>query len=125
MVETPRAPIRTDRLRPLNVPCEVFVELMSEDGRERTKAAGSGRTRGSTAHGSGLRTQDSTTNIPSGVRLDGHLKPVIAIREMWEIEDEWWRDHIARRYFDVVLKGGKHLVLYQNRLTGKWYAQTP
>jgi len=50
---------------------------------------------------------------------------VEAVGEVWRVDDEWWRQPVSRRYFDVVLEGGKHVVLYQDLTTGQWWLQQP
>ena len=57
-------------------------------------------------------------------REDGEL-PVEEIRELWRIDDEWWRSPIIRCYADVVLSGGKRVILYQDLVTGDWWIQRP
>jgi len=47
------------------------------------------------------------------------------VLETWRIDDEWWREPIARRYADVVLAGGRHVVLFEDLQTGTWFAQLP
>jgi len=58
------------------------------------------------------------------VRDDAEL-PVEEIRELWRIDDEWWRSPIIRCYADVVLAGGKRVILYQDLVTGDWWMQRP
>ena len=50
---------------------------------------------------------------------------VEAVLETWRIDDEWWRRHITRRYHEVVLEGGKHVVLFEDRTSADWWIQTP
>jgi hypothetical protein len=50
---------------------------------------------------------------------------VEAVLEDWRIDDEWWRAPISRRYVEAVLQGGKHVVFYQDLLTGEWFVQMP
>lgn len=50
-------------------------------------------------------------------------KAVTAILEIWRVDDEWWRQPISRRYVEVVLQGGCHLVLYEDLITGDWFMQ--
>jgi hypothetical protein len=50
---------------------------------------------------------------------------VVEVIERWRIDDEWWREPIVRRYADVVLAGGKHVVLFEDLRTGNWFAQMP
>lgn len=54
-----------------------------------------------------------------------HGRAIETIGEIWRVEDEWWRQPISRRYFDVVLEGGKHVVLYQDLTTHQWWMQKP
>lgn len=49
---------------------------------------------------------------------------VESIGEVWLVDDEWWREPIRRRYVEVMLEGGKHVVLYETLPTGEWYVQT-
>ncbi len=90
MVAPPRAPLRADRLRALNVPQRVAVECDAED-------------RPSVVGGS----------------------PIEAVLESWRIDDEWWRQAITRCYHDVVLEGGRRLMLFEDVATGEWFAQMP
>jgi hypothetical protein len=90
MVAPARAPLRTDRLRALNVPQSIAVECDADD-------------RPATVGG--------TT--------------VEAVLESWRIDDEWWRQAIARCYHEVVLDGGKRVVLFEDIVTGEWFAQMP
>jgi len=50
---------------------------------------------------------------------------VEAILESWRIDDEWWRQTISRAYMEVMLEGGKRRVLFQDLITGQWFAQLP
>src|SRR5213593_3776363 len=87
---------RADRLQALNVPYRVEVELDA-----------GGLPIGMQDAGSGLR------------------RSVEAVGEVWRIDDEWWRQPIARRYYEVVLDGGKRVVLFEDLVTGEWWMQKP
>jgi hypothetical protein len=50
---------------------------------------------------------------------------VEAVLESWRIDDEWWRQSITRCYHEVVLDGGKRMVLFEDVATGEWFAQMP
>ncbi len=68
---------------------------------------------------SGDREQESETpSLPHTRRVDDVL-------EIWRIDDEWWRIPICRRYVEVVLEGGRHVVLFEDVDTGTWYEQKP
>ena len=95
MVASARTPLRTDRLRAVNEPRTVTVELNE----------------------SGLL----TVRRPDG-RTVGEVE---AILESWRIDDEWWRESISRSYLELLLDGGKRLVVFQDLMTGLWYMQKP
>ncbi len=99
MVATSRASLRVDRLRALNVPVKVTV---------RTDEQG----------------------LPTVVAEDGAVgeddgRAIEEILEIWRVDDEWWRQPIARRYVDVVLVGGGHVILFEDLITHEWFMQRP
>ena len=48
-----------------------------------------------------------------------------AVLETWRLDDEWWRVAIVRRYHDVMLEGGKHVMLFEDLTNGSWWMQKP
>jgi hypothetical protein len=105
MVAPARAPLRTDRLRTLNAPRLVTVEL---------NAAGApAKVWRSRDNGGGQGGQEETAEV------------VETVLEMWRIDDEWWRQLISRRYFAVIFEGGTRVVLFENLVTNEWFMQTP
>lgn len=95
MVAPARTPLRIDRLRAVNEPRTVTVELNE----------------------SGLL----TVRRPDG-RTVGEVE---AILESWRIDDEWWRQPISRAYLELLLEGGKRIVVFQDLTTGLWFMQQP
>ena len=57
-----------------------------------------------------VRAEDS----PREVLWHDRWLPVVAVREEWRLNDEWWSREIARRYFKVVLANGRQLVLFHD-----------
>lgn len=84
---------RSDRLRALNVPRAIAVEL-------------------------------DDTGLPARIR-DGERdwRSVEGIGDTWRLDDEWWRQPIARRYVEVILEQGGRMVLYEDLVTGEWFGQ--
>ncbi len=58
---------------------------------------------------------------PAVIRLDGKPRRVLAIREEWQIDDEWWRVPISRRYTALVLEDGRPVTVYVDLEDGRWY----
>ncbi|PYP07786.1 MAG: hypothetical protein DMD59_14080 [Gemmatimonadetes bacterium] len=59
-------------------------------------------------------------------RPDGRtVGKVEAILESWRIDDEWWRQPISRSYLELLLEGGKRVVVFQDLMTGLWFMQQP
>jgi hypothetical protein len=50
---------------------------------------------------------------------------VESVLDSWQLEDEWWRHRISRRYVAVMLEGGKRALLFEDLITGEWFEQTP
>ena len=104
MVPSSRTSLRTDRLRAVNEPRRVAVEL-NADGVPKNVWQ-------SRDNGGGHGGQEETAAV------------VETILEMWRIDDEWWRHLISRRYFAVILEGGGRVVLFEDLVTHEWFMQT-
>ena len=51
-------------------------------------------------------------------------RAVEAVREQWLVEDRWWTEAPLRRhYLDLVLAGGRCLVVYRDLVADRWYEQ--
>jgi hypothetical protein len=48
---------------------------------------------------------------------------VEGVIEVWRIDDEWWRETIARGYFSLVLEGGGHVTVFHDLVGDRWYLQ--
>ena len=62
----------------------------------------------------------STSRTP---RTSSSSRGVAAVGETWRVDDEWWRVPIARHYVEVVLEGGKHVMLFEDLTTHDWFIQ--
>lgn len=105
MVAPPRTPLRVDRLRALNEPRPIDVEV----------------------NGHGLPTMVSLKEDGGGWRtMEGDEKRwrVETVGEVWRVDDEWWRQPVSRRYVEVMLEGGKHTVVFKDLTSGHWFIQS-
>jgi hypothetical protein len=60
---------------------------------------------------------------PVAVTAAAATQRVETVGETWRLDDEWWRQPIVRRYVEVVLQGGKRVVLYEDVHTREWFMQ--
>jgi hypothetical protein len=67
----------------------------------------------------------------ASVSADDHGHPlavadesVDAVAEEWVVEDRWWTGRSLRRhYFELVLAGGRNVVVYRDLRGGGWFEQ--
>lgn len=124
MVSHSRAPIRVDQLRALNVPVRVEVNVNElglpveiwEDPDNRRNAI--------SLHAASRAKPTDLPSAPSDAGRGRRVR-VEEILQIWRVDDEWWRHPIARRYVEVVLQGGGHVVLFEELLTHQWFLQKP
>ena len=58
----------------------------------------------------------------SPARLQG--QPVDAVLEEWVVEDRWWSERpVRRRYFELVLAGGRNAVVFKDLSGRGWFEQ--
>ncbi len=60
---------------------------------------------------------------PVAIVVQGRFQRVRAIHDSWRIDDEWWRDEIARRYFAIELENGRKLTVYHDLVGDGWFSQ--
>jgi hypothetical protein len=100
--------MRSDRLKALNTPRRIDVECDAEGMPTAVWRSG-----GQAVAGPTLR---PTARPPD--RLT-----VVGIGDTWRIDDEWWRQPIARRYVEVMLERGGRMVVFEDLVTGEWFVQ--
>lgn len=73
------------------------------------------------------RPRPVTVQVEDGVPvalIDGvNRRRIERIQDCWHIDDEWWREPIHRRYYQVVLDTGAIHTLYEDKAFGGWYEQ--
>jgi hypothetical protein len=72
-------------------------------------------------------------NQPTPALVEAHVdgsprrvnrSAVALVREEWRVVDRWWTEEpVNRRYFDVVLAGGEHAVVFHDGEVGRWFSQ--
>ena len=101
--------VRPVSYRSLNLPAPVDV---SEDSQERplsitlTPAAPRGR----------------PSKAPATRR--GRTFRVTSIDDLWQVDDEWWRERpISRRYYQVTTEDNRQFTIFRDQTNGAWYQQ--
>ena len=64
--------------------------------------------------------------MPSSVSVRGKMNKVVAIEDMWKINDEWWRGpdkEIERVYFHTRLSDGRPVTLFHDLAADGWFRQ--
>ncbi len=61
---------------------------------------------------------------PAAIVWQGRYRKVTALLDAWRIDDEWWRDEIARFYFAIEIEGGRRLTVYHDLVSDSWFVQT-
>ena len=70
-----------------------------------------------------LRVRTGMGGRPRFLYLKGRVRKVQHIREIWQIDDEWWRNPISRRYATLILEDGQTLTVYRDLTDRRWYLQ--
>ena len=76
----------------------------------------------STTTSSSLAGATSAGN-PQHITRRGQRQRMLAIGDVWRVDDARWREPISRRYYQVELEGGVDLVIFLDLVSGKWFEQ--
>jgi hypothetical protein len=61
---------------------------------------------------------------PEGVPAAVNGEAVESLRESWLVEDRWWTpEPLRRRYWELVSKRGRNVVVFHDLGSGHWFAQ--
>ena len=54
----------------------------------------------------------------------GRSLTITSINDLWQVNDEWWRETpISRRYYQVTTQDERRLTIFRDQLNGQWYWQ--
>lgn len=71
-----------------------------------------------------ITVEEDKKGKPVTVSLGRKKFKVIAVQDVWEIDEEWWRPKpVARVYYKIALEGDRSLTVFRDRSTGEWYRQ--
>jgi hypothetical protein len=61
--------------------------------------------------------------MPAEIIERNRRHKIVRIQDVWNIDDEWWREPIIRRYFQVVIDTGAIRTIYQDLVQNTWHEQ--
>ena len=71
-----------------------------------------------------IEVEESQLRTPVFIVLGGRRLKVASIDDLWEIEEEWWREKpIARRYYQITTEDGRRITIFRDLVEGGWYRQ--
>ena len=70
-----------------------------------------------------IRVTADEDGSPVFVWIRNRQRRVARVRNVWRIDDEWWRQEIARRYFELELSNGSMITVFQDLISGNWFLQ--
>jgi hypothetical protein len=68
-------------------------------------------------------TVEERKGMPVALISSNRRYRVERIQDVWCIDDEWWREPITRRYFQIVLDTGALRTIYHDLVQDSWYEQ--
>jgi len=81
----------------------------------------------------GSKEAPSSVRIPERIKRLGQSRPdpgrwqqVAQVRDMWKINDEWWRGReaeIERMYFELFLENGRVVTVFHDLIRDQWCQQ--
>ena len=60
---------------------------------------------------------------PAAIALKKRERKVVSVRNIWRIDDEWWREEISRLYFELELDNALVITVFHDLIAGTWYQQ--
>ena len=62
-------------------------------------------------------------DVPAMLIEGKRRSKVTQVQDVWRIDDEWWRNPISRRYYQLVLEDGTLRTVYHDLITNSWHEQ--
>jgi hypothetical protein len=63
--------------------------------------------------------------VQDGGGAEGAGDVITDVLEVWLVQDEWWRPPgVNRRYHEVLLESGSHIILFEDLAAKGWYVQS-
>ena len=68
--------------------------------------------------------KESPKKLPKSLAINGYIKHIALISDIWEINDEWWRSKpISRLYYQAITHEGRQITIFNDLIDNQWYQQ--
>ena len=68
--------------------------------------------------------KESPKKLPKSLVINGYIKHIALISDIWEINDEWWRSKpISRLYYQGITQEGQQITIFKDLIYNQWYQQ--
>ena len=70
-----------------------------------------------------VQVETDDDGIPVRIRMDGVTHGEVGICNQWRVDDDWWREPVARAYFKVVTRDGLLCTVFWDEIRGTWHLE--
>ena len=70
-----------------------------------------------------VQVETDAAGIPIRLRMDGVTHGEVGICNQWRVDDDWWREPVARAYFKVVTRDGLLCTVFWDEIRGTWHLE--
>jgi hypothetical protein len=68
-------------------------------------------------------TVEARKGMPVALIEQNRRHQITHVQDVWRLDDEWWREPVSRRYFQIVLDTGALRTIYHDLVQDSWYEQ--
>ena len=71
-----------------------------------------------------ITVEEDARQQPLTLILRGRKLKVASIDDLWEIDEEWWRERpVVRMYYQLTTEDGRLITVFRDLMDGGWYQQ--
>ena len=70
-----------------------------------------------------VQVETDGAGTPIRIRMNGVTHGEVGICNQWRVDDDWWREPVARAYFKVVTRDGLLCTVFWDEIRGTWHLE--
>lgn len=70
-----------------------------------------------------VQVETDADGTPIRIRMEGVTHGEVGICNQWRVDDDWWREPVARAYFKVVTRDGLLCTVFWDEIRGTWHLE--